>query len=298
MARLFSSKAAKKEILDLYYDKLEELGITYEIHTLETSFEDTNILITGNKTGPPLVLLHGSNGCAPIAIEALIGLVNDFRIYAIDVIGQPNLSAETRPDMRSDAYGQWIQEILSRLYIHNVTIVGISFGGFISWKTLLFDERRISKAFLIVPAGIVNGNPIQALWKVFLPMKRYMKTQKQKYVHRFLAALFTQEDPFAFRFLSKVFLHFKMDFSPIPLINKKEAAGVKTPLYLAGAEYDLLFPGKKMLHRARKIFPSLQETFFLEGSKHVPDAKGNEQLSTWIRKNTIESPEPELPTGS
>lgn len=286
MTKLFSSEAAKKEILDLYFDKLEELDISYEVHTIETSFEDTNILITGNQEGPPLVLLHGANGCAPIAIEALIGLMDDFRIYAIDIIGQPNVSAETRPDMRTDAYGQWIQEILSRLYIHQVTLVGISFGGFVSWKTLLFDERRIAKAFLIVPAGIVNGNPLTALWNVFLPMKRYMKTRKPKYVHHFLRALFTQEDAFAIRFLSKVFLHFEMDFSPIPLISPKEAGRIKTPLYLAGAEHDLLFPGKKMLRRAQKIFPSLQEVIFLEGSKHVPDEAGNEKLCEWIRNNT------------
>ncbi|PHN03977.1 alpha/beta fold hydrolase [Flavilitoribacter nigricans] len=285
MNTLFSSPAARERILELYFDKLEELNISYDTCTIETSFGDTHIIMTGDKTAPPLVLLHGANGCAPIAIEALPGLLKDFRVYAIDIIGQPNPSAEFRPDIHTPAYGQWLQEILSRMHITGVTLVGISFGGLVSWKTLAFDERRIARAFLIVPAGIVNGNPIQALWKVFLPMKRYMATRKTKYVHRFLGALFTREDPFALRFLSEVFLHFSMDFSPLPLISRKEAAQIKTPVYIAAAENDLMFPGKKLLRRAQKIFPSLRDTLLLPDSRHVPDEAGNEEIVKWISKN-------------
>lgn len=283
---LYSSQAAKSEIHELYFEKLEELDISYESSIIETSFGNTNLLICGNSQAPPLVLLHGANGCAPVAIEALKGLMEKFRIFAVDVIGQPNLSAETRPDMRAEAYGQWLQEILSRLHIKEVVLVGISFGGFVGWKTLVFDERRISSAFLIVPAGIVNGNPLKALWRVFWPMKRYMKTRNSKFVHRFLNALFTEEDDFAVRYLSKVFLHFNMDFSPIPLISKTQAAQVKTPVFIAGAEEDLLFPGKKLLSRARKIFPSLKETILLEASRHVPNEADNKKLVQWIYKHT------------
>jgi len=33
-----------------------------------------------------------------------------------------------------------------------------------------------------------------------------------------------------------------------------------------------MFPGKKMIKRAKRIFPSLEEVILLEGSKHVPNA--------------------------
>lgn len=282
MNSFFDNQQAKKDIEFLYNNKLDELPIDYEFLKVETSFGDTNIILTGKKSKPPLVLLHGSNGCAPIAIEALIGLVKDFRIYAIDIVGQPNLSAEIRPEMKDDSYGQWMYEILSRLNLYNTILVGISFGGFISWKTLVFDERRISKAFLIVPAGIVNGNPLMAIWKVFLPMKLYKWRKKTKYVHQFLKELFTEQDEFAIAFLSKVFLDFKMDFSPIPLIKKEEAKKITTPIYIIGADNDLLFPGKKMLKHAEKIFPSLRESILLKNSKHVPRQIDNQQISKLI----------------
>jgi pimeloyl-ACP methyl ester carboxylesterase len=188
--------------------------------------------------------------------------------------------------MKDDSYGKWMYEILTRLKITDAILVGISFGGFISWKTLSFDEKHIAKAFLIVPAGIVNGNPLKALWKVFLPMKRYQRSKNTKYVHQFLNALFTAKDEFAFNFLSKVFLHFEMDFSPIPTIKAAAARKITTPLYLIAAKKDVLFPGAKMIKRAKQLFPSLENVLLLPDAKHVPDELDNERLTNYIRENS------------
>ena len=72
MKSFFSSPSAKNTILEMYYNKLDELPINYEFQKIERSFGDTNIILTGENNNPPLVLIHGSNGCAPIALEALI----------------------------------------------------------------------------------------------------------------------------------------------------------------------------------------------------------------------------------
>ncbi len=287
MPSFFSSEQAKERILDLYHEKLNQLAVSYEFRTIETSFGDTNVIITGNPSSRPLVLLHGSNGCAPVAIEACIELVDYFRIYAVDVVGQPNMSAESRPDMNGDAYGQWMYEVLSCLHVRDAILAGFSFGGFVCLKTLAFDEKHIARAFLMMPAGIVNGNPFEAIRKVFLPMKMYMWKKKAKYVDRFLSALFTENDKFAKAFLAEVFLHFKMDFTQVPLIKKENAAKIKTPLHLITASDDLFFPGPKMLKRASAIFPSLAECMLMENTKHVPGRAGNIEIADFIKKHSI-----------
>ena len=282
MKSFFSSPSAKNTILEMYYNKLDELPINYEFQKIETSFGDTNIILTGENNNPPLVLIHGSNGCAPIALEAMLDLEKNFRIYAIDVVAQPNLSEGIRPNMKDHAYGQWMFEILTRLNIQDAIMVGISFGGFITWKTLVFDSRRISRAFLIVPAGIVNGNPLKAMWNVFLPMKLYQWSKNQKYVQQFLNKLFTEPDEFTNNYLAKVFLDFEMDFSSISLITEEEAKKIMTPIHIIGADNDLLFPGEKMLERAKEIFPSLHKSILLKKSKHVPCQMDNQLISKLI----------------
>ncbi len=225
-----------------------------------------------------MVIVHGSNGCAPIALETYAGLESHFQLFAVDVLAQPNKSAENRLSMKDNSYGEWLHEVIDSLELKNITLAGFSFGGLIILKTLEFSNYNIKEAFLTAPAYIVNGNPLKALFKVFIPMKRYMKTKKMKYVERFLNELFTEKDAFAIQFLSKVFLHFEMDFSPIPVIKRVSAKQIDTPITIIAAKKDLIFPGKKMIKRANKIFPSLKEIILLEDSKHVQSNVDNKRI--------------------
>ena len=284
MPSFFDTLQAKKTIENLYHTILDELSIGYEFIKIETSFGDTNIIVTGSSIKPPLVLLHGTGSCAPLAIESLIGLLDDFKVFAIDIVGQPNLSAAIRPAMDDASYGQWIFEILSRLKIQEAVLVGIDLGGFISWKALVFDAKRIAKAFLLVPAGIVQGDRLKILQQVLLPIKLFKRHRQEKYIHPLLQALFTAPDEFDRVLASKVLLHFNMDSSSIPLIRKEEAQKIKTPVYVIAADDDLLFPGEKMLQQVKEIFPSLAEVLLLKQSKHVPGPASNKRIVQFIKQ--------------
>lgn len=282
MDSLYKTEQGKNEILSLYNTKLKELNIDYQYKTIDTNYGKTNIIISGDSQNPPIIIIHGSNGCAPIALETYPNLSENFRVYAIDVLAQPNKSAETRLNMKDDSYGKWINEIIDSLKIENAIMAGFSFGGLVILKTLEFNENKIKEVYLSAPAYIVNGNPLKALFKIFIPMKRFMKTKKIKYVEKFLSEVFTERDEFAVKYLSKVFLHFNMDFTPVPVINKIKANAIKTPITLIGAKNDILFPGIKMIKRASKIFPSLKNHILLENSKHVQSKKDNQVIENII----------------
>ncbi len=281
---MFKSKQGKKEILSLYDKKLEILNLDFEYLTVQTSFGKTNIIATGDPANPPIIIVHGSNGCAPIALETYLNLHKKYRVFAVDVLAQPNKSADTRLSMKDDSYGKWMNEIITELKIESVTMAGFSFGGLIILKTLEYDESRIKEVYLSAPAYVVNGNPLKAIFKVFIPMKRYMKTKKIKYVEKFLSHLFTDRDEFAIEFLSKVFLEFEMDFTPVPFIDAKAANEITTPITIFAAQNDILFPGNKMIKRAAKIFPSLKKSTLLEHSKHVQNKEQNEQIEQEIMR--------------
>ena len=285
MKSLFRSEEGKKQIINLYEQKLRDLDIDYNYKIIETTFGKTNIIIKGDSTKPPILLIHGSNGCAPIALETYPNLYKDFQVFAIDVLAQPNKSAETRLSMKDNSYGIWIHDIIHQLKLKNVTMAGFSFGGLIILKTLLHNEKNIKEVFLSAPAFIVNGSPLILLFRVFLPMKLYIKTQKVKYLENFLKTLFTEPDNFALKYLAKVFIQFRMDFTPVPVITKEEASQISTPITLFAAKKDIMFPGAKMINRANKIFPSLKKVVMLENSKHVQNRVDNYAIEKIILKN-------------
>lgn len=278
----FKSEIGKREILDLYNQKLHELEIEYSTQVVETSFGSTHVIVTGNERNPPMIVVHGSNACAPIALETYPMLSTHFRVYTVDVLAQPNKSAQNRMSMKDHSYGRWMNEVMDQLHLQNVRMAGFSFGGLVILKTLEFDESRVEHVYLSAPAYVVNGNPLKALFNIFIPMKRYMKTQKQKYVEKFLSEVFTARDPFAIQYLSKVFLHFEMDFTPVPIIRTKAAKEIETPITLFAAKKDIMFPGMKMMKRAKRIFPSLQQATLLVDSKHVQDENDNRRIQEVI----------------
>ena len=285
MDSLFKTEQGKAEILRLYEEKLADLQLEFVSKTIETRFGVSNVVITGDQSKPPIILVHGSNGCAPIALETYRGLTDSFCVYAVDVLAQPNKSAETRLSMKDDSYGQWMNEVIDQLALKNVTLAGFSFGALVILKTLIHREENIKEVFLSAPAYIVNGNPLRALFKFFIPMKRYMKTRKSKYLDRFLDSAFTEKDDFAFAFLSQVFIHFEMDFTPVPTIKTDEASKIQTPISLIAAGQDIIFPGGKMLKRAKKIFPSLKHTLLLSDSKHVQNDEDNARIVEMIKES-------------
>ena len=125
----FKSKEGKEKILNLYNQKLEELKIEHSEKLLATKFGTTNVIITGETKKPPLLLIHGTGGCAPLILESLPNLSSRFCVYAVDVLAQPNKSAEQKLDMKSLDYGEWLLEVIIKLSLKDVTLVGFLLVG-------------------------------------------------------------------------------------------------------------------------------------------------------------------------
>lgn len=281
---LYTSPESKAAVLELYDQKLDEWSHKYSKKDIDSAFGQTRIIITGNPNKPPLVLVHGSNGCAPVALEVYPNLVNHFCVYAVDVLGQPNKSAEVALPYKGPAYGQWLNDVLEKLDLEQVVLLGFSLGGMIITKALVENEQRVKSAYLAAPAGIVSGNPLKGIFKLFFPMKKYIKTRKEVYLKQFLDAMFTEEDLFALNFMGAVLPNYKLDFSPIPNLSIKEGQRIQTPISVIGSGHDLLFPGSKMLKRSKKLFPNLQTTLLLANAKHVPNAADNARIEALIFK--------------
>lgn len=281
----FKSKEGKEKILTLYNQKLNELNIEHSEKVVQTKFGATNVIITVDTKKPPLLLIHGTGGCAPLFLESFPNLSSKYCVYAIDVLSQPNKSAENRLDMKSLEYGEWLTDVIISLGLKDVTLVGFSFGGFISLKTLEFNERLIKHVFLIAPVYIVNGNPIKNLINIFIPLKRFLKNGKEKCIKKVMQTLFTEYDDFGLTFMATTFQNCNMDFSPLPIISKQSAKHITTPITIIAAEKDIMFPGRKMMKRAKRIFPSLHDIVLLEDSKHVPNTTNFKSIEDLVLKS-------------
>jgi pimeloyl-ACP methyl ester carboxylesterase len=80
-----------------------------------------------------------------------------WRVYAVDVIGQPGKSLATRRLCNRRDYALWIEELLDQLAIDRTDIVGCSFGGFLAANQASLTPDRVRRVVMIGPAGVFRG---------------------------------------------------------------------------------------------------------------------------------------------
>jgi len=124
-----------------------------ELH-LQTRQGSTFVLASGPEAAPPVLLLHGSQANSAAWLPDITLWSTRFRVFAIDMIGEPGFSARVRPELAGDAHALWLDDVLQGLELERAAIVGTSLGG---WLALDYASRRLAAVqalALICPAGI------------------------------------------------------------------------------------------------------------------------------------------------
>lgn len=267
---IYKYPEAKEQIIRLYDQKLASLEIDYEDIYVDTFAGSTHVIVTGNLDKPPVVLLHGVNAGAPVALEAIKGLAENYRIYAIDTIGQTTKSAETRLNLKDDSYGKWLAETMELLGLEKAVLIGVSYGAFLIQKLMMFAPQKIEKAIFVVPSGIVNGQFWESTKKLTIPLLKFMRTKKEEDLLRFIDAFYDDKDRSVIDLQNTLLTGVKMDYRRPPLLKKKDVERLEFPVYAIFAEKDIFFPMKKSIAQCKSLFKNFNDYYVLKGSKHVP----------------------------
>jgi pimeloyl-ACP methyl ester carboxylesterase len=270
MKPLYKGDVHRKELLRLYAEKLASLDLAYTETFVETPAGRTSVLIAGEAGLPPVVLIHGVTASAPIALEPIKGLARRYRIYAVNCVGAPNPSAETRLSMHDGGYGDWLAAVVDGLGLREPPFIAASYGAFVLQRLIATHPDRIGSIIFVVPAGFANGGLSPTLFKVLLPLMRFYRTRKEPDLIRFMDAFFTRTDAFAVAWQKAALLGLNLDLRKPPVLTEKEAEGFAGPVYMLAAGDDVFFPAPAGIARCRKLFRGFREAVILENAKHVP----------------------------
>lgn len=160
---------ASKQSYDRVYQALEG---TWPVPSTQldipTSFGTTHVRQSGSGTETPIVLVHslGAN-CLQwhIVIE---DLCRDRVVYALDTIGTPGRSVQTAPITGESDFATWVDEVLNKLGVDRVHLVGYSQGAWHAVLVALHSPERVASVTLIEPGGVFD----KPSWGVLLKMIR------------------------------------------------------------------------------------------------------------------------------
>ena len=127
-----------------------------------TSFGTVRAYRFGPGDGVPVLLLPGRLSATPMWEANLAGFARHRPVWAVDLLGEPGLSVQTRPLAGADDQAAWLAELLDGLGMDAVHLLGLSIGG---WSALNLAARRPGKlASLILLELACTFAPIT--WKV------------------------------------------------------------------------------------------------------------------------------------
>jgi pimeloyl-ACP methyl ester carboxylesterase len=130
---------------------------TTTVHDLGTA----SVTVLERDRTQPFLLLHG--GAGPGSVAGFADLLATRRNARVIVPTHPGFAGTPRPDGPASVRGlaELYADLLDRLDVRDVTVIGNSIGGWIAAELALLGSPRVSGAVLVDAVGVdVPGHPV------------------------------------------------------------------------------------------------------------------------------------------
>jgi pimeloyl-ACP methyl ester carboxylesterase len=242
MNAIYKSEAGQRLVESRYRDLLARWPVPSQQHSISTSFGDTFVVASGMPSMPPLVLLQGSGANAAMWLRDVATLSALHRVYCVDVIGEPGLSAPSRPRLDATTYAGWLREVLDGLGLAHASMIGVSLGGWLALAFATTEPERVDRLVLVSSSGI-GGAKVSFVVKtlVLMSMGRW---GRRKAVMLAVGPMRGKPDTMALEiggFAALIAAHFKYRRERVPIFTDEALRRLTMPiLAIVGAQDALL----------------------------------------------------------
>jgi pimeloyl-ACP methyl ester carboxylesterase len=255
----FKTPEGEAKFLAAYDAALKLWPVPYEEIDVPTRFGTTHVVACGSKNAPPLVLLHGYMATLAMWSPNIAAFSKDYRVYAVDVIGQPNKSIPGDPICNAADFVSWLTATLDALHLDRIFLVGMSFGGWLALNYAVAVPQRLRKLVLLSPGGLlpmVRQFSVRGMVMVWFPTRLTVNT--------FFRWLGFTDRTYA-DLLDVVYLglkHFRMPIETarvLPAVVSDEALrSMKVPTLLLIGDHEVISDPARALERARRLIPEFE----------------------------------------
>ena len=255
-ASAFNTSEGEALFLAAYVAALKRWPVPYEEIDVSTRFGTTHVVTCGPKAAPPLVLLHGYMATATMWSPNVAAFSTDHRVFAVDIMGQPSKSCPSEPIRDAADFVSWLSGTLDALRLDRVSLVGMSFGGWLALNYAIAVPQRVRTLVLLSPGGLlpmVRQFSLRGMLMVSIPTRFTVNTffHWLGFTDRAYASL-----------LEIIYLglkHFHMPLETarvLPTVVSDEALRtMKMPTLLLIGDHEVISDPARAVERARRLIP-------------------------------------------
>ena len=271
MGTIWKTEAGGREVLERYRGFLAMWPKPNEQFTVPAREGDTFVVACGAPDAPPLLLFHGSASNSFMWMMDAALWSQHFRVYAIDMIGEPGLSAPSRPTLASGAYALWLDDVLMALKIDKASLVGISLGG---WLALDYASRRpekVSAVAVLCPGGVGKHKNV-LLWAAPLLLLGPWGRRKASAIIAGPKKPGAPEMPKIIGdFLALIFKHFRVRTERLPVISDEALKRLTMPVLAILGGKDVMVDSPGTRRRLEAHVPGAQIRWLAEDGHFLRD---------------------------
>jgi pimeloyl-ACP methyl ester carboxylesterase len=256
----YKSEEGQQAVISFYEDLLRRWPVQREGMTIPTEYGDTFIIACGAPDAPPVLLLHGSTSNSATWGGDVEALSRHFRVYAVDIPGEPGKSAPNRMSWDEDTPIEWLGQVLDALGITKVSLVGMSLGAWLALRFAAAHPDQIERLILICPGGIAPARVSFIFRAIALSFLGRRGTERINQIMLPDRRVPPELNDFSWLLTH----HFKMRTDTMPIVSDQELQSLSMPtLVLMGGE-DALLDTNKTIARLREQAPNLTAEVFPE----------------------------------
>ena len=235
---LYRSEEGSRRVADEYRGLLRQWPVPYQPLRLATRAGETFVVACGDEAARPLLLLHGGGANSAMWLDSVATWAARFRVYAVDVVGEPGFSASSRPALASDAYASWLDDVLQALSLAQAVLVGASFGG---WLALDYATRRAERVDRLVLLGPMGVGRVRASFLVTtMPLLLFGDWGRGRALRNIIGPMPTGAALPDGRLLSLVQKHFRSRMEPMPIFPDEALHRLTMPVMAIVGDRDAI----------------------------------------------------------
>jgi pimeloyl-ACP methyl ester carboxylesterase len=250
---IYKSPAGEKAIMARYEALLARWPVPCEMLGVASRYGTTFVIASGDESALPLALIHGAGSNSAMWAGDVGEYSCHYRVYAIDLLGEPGKSASVRPDWNSAAYAEWLGDVLDALKVERAILIGLSQGGWTALKFATFRPERVDKLVLLTPGGITPDRisfALRAIPLSFLGRWGIGHINRMVFGPQPIPAEVNET-------ITLIITHFKFRIGVLPIFSDEELQRLTMPTMLLVGQEDALRDARKVAERMRKLVPEL-----------------------------------------
>jgi pimeloyl-ACP methyl ester carboxylesterase len=277
---IYKSEAGRQQIMALYDAALANWLVPYQTCSIPTRHGETFAIASGDPAAPPLLLVHGSSSNAVSWIGEAAVFGRSFRVYAVDLPGEPGCSAQDRPSWQNLDFAEWMSDVLDGLRIEKTALLGISQGGWTALRFATCAPGRVERLVLLAPGGVAATRSsfiVKAVWWGMFGRRGAERINRYVFGDQPIHET-------ALEFMNAILTHFKARIEKEYLFSDEELKRLDMPTLLVVGGKDVIVDSRKVIGRLERLLPRLTVKVLPEAG-HALIGLGDQVLPFLVEKS-------------